>query len=80
MKQLLFITGLILLAGVISAQESLFRFGEEIGLQKIISGENMEGVPVHWIQVNTEAETGVKEEGSGTPTTWCALMEPSSFR
>jgi hypothetical protein len=52
MKQLLFIIGLILLAGVISAQESLFRFGEEIGLQKIISGENMEGAPV-----NTEAET-----------------------
>ena len=45
MKQLLFIAGLILLAEVISAQESLFRFGEEIGLQKIISGENMEGVP-----------------------------------
>ena len=45
------------MAGVISAQESLFRFGEEIGLQKIISGENMEGAPVNWIQVNTEAET-----------------------
>ncbi len=57
MKQLLFITGLILLAGVMSAQESLFSFGEEIGLQKIISGENMEGVPIHWIQVNTEAGT-----------------------
>ncbi len=46
-----------MLAGVISAQESLFRFGEEIGLQKIIPGENVEGVPVNWIQVNTEAET-----------------------
>jgi hypothetical protein len=57
MKQLLFITGLILLAGVTSAQESLFAFGEEIGLQKIISGENVEGVPLNWIQVNTEAET-----------------------
>ncbi len=45
------------MAGVLSAQESLFRFGEEIGLQKIISGENVEGVPVNWIQVNTEAET-----------------------
>ena len=45
------------MAGIISAQESLFRFGEEIGLQKIISGENVEGVPVNWIQVNTEAET-----------------------
>jgi len=57
MKQLLIITGLILLAGVISAQESLFSFGEEIGQQQIISGENVEGVPVNWIQVNTEAET-----------------------
>ena len=57
MKQLLFITGLFFLAGVISAQEPLFRFGEEFGLQQIISGENVEGVPVNWIQVNTEAET-----------------------
>ncbi len=50
------------MAGVISAQESLFRFGEEIGLQQIISdenisAENLESVPVNWIQVNTEAET-----------------------
>ena len=45
------------MAGVISAQESLFRFGEEIDLQEIISGKNVEGVPVNWIQVNTEAET-----------------------
>jgi hypothetical protein len=57
MKQLLFVTGLVLLSGVISAQESLFRFGEEDGLQKIISGEKVESVPVNWIQVNTEAET-----------------------
>ncbi len=57
MKQLLFITGITLLTGVISAQEPLFRFGEEMGLQQIISGENVEGVPVNWIQVNTEAET-----------------------
>ena len=54
---MLFTTGIILLAGVILAQESLFSFGEEIGLQQIISGENVEGVPVNWIQVNTEAET-----------------------
>jgi hypothetical protein len=56
MKQVLLLTGL-LLAGVISAQESLFNFGEELGLQKVISGENPEGVPVNWIQVNTEPET-----------------------
>ncbi len=57
MKQLVILVGLILWAGDISAQESLFRFGEEIGLQKIISGENMEGLLINWIQVNTKAET-----------------------
>jgi hypothetical protein len=57
MKQLLLITGLVLWAGVITAQESLFRFGEEIGLQRIITGESIEGVPINWKQVNTEAET-----------------------
>ncbi len=57
MKQLLLITGMVLWAGVISAQESLFRFGEEIGLQKILSGENIEGETVNWMQVNTEVET-----------------------
>jgi len=54
---LLFITGLVLLAGFISAQETLFSFGEELGLQKIISGKKVKGVAVNWIQVNTEAET-----------------------
>jgi hypothetical protein len=57
MKRLLFITGLVLWASVVSAQESLFRFGEEMGLHKILSGKHMEAVPIQWIQVNTEAET-----------------------
>ncbi len=57
MKQLLFITGLVLWAGVITAQESLFSFGEEIGLQEIISGENVKAVPINWMQVNTETKT-----------------------
>jgi len=57
MKQLLLITGLVIFAGVLSAQESLFNFGEEIGLPELMSGENMEAVPINWIQVNTEAET-----------------------
>ena len=57
MKHLLLISGLILWAGVITAQESLFEFGEEIGLQKNNSVENVEGLPIQWIQVNTEAET-----------------------
>ena len=45
------------MAEVASAQESLFSFGEEMGLQKVISGEKVESVSVEWIQVNTEAET-----------------------
>ena len=57
MKQLFFFTGLVLLAGIISAQEPLFSFGEEMGLQKIKSGEKVKGIPVQWIQVNTEPET-----------------------
>jgi len=57
MKQLVILVGFILWAGVSSAQESLFPFGEDMGLQTIISGEKIEGTPVNWIQVNTEAET-----------------------
>ena len=57
MKQLLLIAGLILLSGVISAQESLFSFGEELEMEKIISGKKTEGVPINWIQVNTEDDT-----------------------
>ena len=63
MKQLLIIAGLVLYAGAISAQESLFRFGEVLEMQKIISGEKTEDVPIEWIQVNTEAETW-KENGN----------------
>lgn len=57
MKSLLFIPGLILFAGIMSAQEALFPFGVEAGLQKLITGENYEGESVNWIQVNTEADT-----------------------
>ncbi len=57
MKQLLIIAGLVLWPGVISAQESLFNFGEELAFQKVLSGEKVEGTPIAWIQVNTEAET-----------------------
>jgi len=57
MKQLVILTGLILLAGVVSAQETLFQFGEDMGLQTLIPDEKIEGEPVTWIQVNTEAET-----------------------
>jgi hypothetical protein len=57
MKQLFIITGLIFWVGALSAQEQLFSFGEETGLQTLISEENNEGEPVNWFQVNTEADT-----------------------
>jgi len=57
MKKLLFITGSVLLAAALSAQEPLFSFGEDTGLQKLISGDKFEGKSVNWFQVNTEADT-----------------------
>ena len=57
MKYMVILTGLLLFAGIVSAQESLFQFGEDIGLQTLISGEKSEGEAVNWIQVNTEADT-----------------------
>jgi len=57
MKKLLFLSGLILCAGILPAQESLFKFGKESGLQKIISEKPLESVPINWMQVNTEADT-----------------------
>ena len=57
MKNLIVLSGLILWAGVASAQEELFRFGEETALHELIPGEKYEGTPVSWIQVNTEADT-----------------------
>jgi len=62
MKQLILLTGLILWVGVSSAQEKLFSFGEDLGLQTLISGEKHEGEAMQWIQVNTEADTW-KENG-----------------
>lgn len=57
MKQLLLIAGIVLWPGVISAQESLFNFGEELAYQKVLSGEKVKGTSIEWIQVNTEADT-----------------------
>ena len=57
MIRLLFIAGLVLWSGVISAQELLFRFGEETDLEKVLMDEALDGKSVNWIQVNTEADT-----------------------
>jgi hypothetical protein len=57
MKKLLLLSALILCTGVVSAQLPLFRFGEETGLQKIISEKPLESIPINWMQVNTEDDT-----------------------
>lgn len=57
MKQLLIFAGLVLGTGILSAQSTLFTFGESLGLQEMITDEGSGGLPVNWIQVNTEDET-----------------------
>jgi len=57
MKRVIQIVILVFLAGVVSAQKPLFKFGEEIGFDKITSGQKVKGEPVQWIQVNTKDST-----------------------
>jgi len=47
----------IFFVGAVSAQQPFLKFGEEVGLEKIIQGKKAKGLPVRWIQVNTEKET-----------------------
>ena len=60
---MLCITGLLMMAGILSAQESLFQFGKEMDQQELISGKTAQWEDLQWIQVNTEAETW-KVEGN----------------
>jgi len=48
---------LVLVAGITFAQESLFKFGEEVGIENIDFGKKVKGESIQWIQVNTEKET-----------------------
>lgn len=57
MKKLALLTGLILCAAIAWAQESLFQFGQEMGLESLVPGETVAGTAVQWIQVNTEDDT-----------------------
>jgi len=59
MKSLMQIVILVFFAGVVSAQKPLFKFGEEIGFDKITVGQKIKGQPVQWIQVNTEDSTWI---------------------
>jgi hypothetical protein len=57
MKKLALLTGLILCAAIAWAQESLFQFGQDMGLESLVPGEIVTGTAVQWIQVNTEDDT-----------------------
>jgi len=57
MKKLVQIIFFVLVAGDLNAQKPLFEFGEEVGFEKITSGQKIKGQPVQWIQVNTEDDT-----------------------
>jgi hypothetical protein len=57
MKWLVQIFVLVFVSGIAVAQKPLFKFGEEIGFDKITLGKKIKGNPVQWIQVNTEDST-----------------------
>lgn len=57
MKRLVQIVLMFLIVGMANAQKPLFKFGEEVDFEKITSGQKIKGVPVQWVQVNTEDET-----------------------
>ncbi|NQU88619.1 MAG: DUF1080 domain-containing protein [Mariniphaga sp.] len=57
MKIIIQLVCLIFISGIIIAQEPLFRFGEEIRLEKITSGKKAKGEAIQWIQVNTKEDT-----------------------
>ncbi len=44
---------LILIAGIMLAQEPLFKFGDEVALEKINSGKKVKGEPIQWIQLKS---------------------------
>lgn len=57
MKKIIYIVGLVLIAGINYAQQPLFKFGEEIEWKKITDGGKAKGEPIQWMQVNTEDDT-----------------------
>lgn len=60
MKNISIFLLLIFFVGVTVAQESLFKFGEATGIEKITSGKKVKGEPIQWVQVNTKPETWKK--------------------
>jgi hypothetical protein len=48
---------LVFVFGVVTAQQPLFKFGDEVGLEKVLEGKKVKGESIQWIQVNTENKT-----------------------
>lgn len=57
MRIILQIAIVFFIAGTANAQKPLFKFGNELGIEKVIPGEKLKGEMVNWIQVNTRDTT-----------------------
>lgn len=57
MKISLTIILIIAIFGFVSAQTPLFKFGEEVALEQITTGNKTKGKTIEWMQVNTENDT-----------------------
>ncbi len=57
MKAISFSLFLILSTVITFAQQPLFKFGKEVGLDKVNFGKKVKGESIQWIQVNTEPDT-----------------------
>jgi len=57
MEKIFYTISLVLLANFVSAQKPLFKFGEELGIDKIVPGEKVKSEPIKWYQVNTRDTT-----------------------
>ncbi len=59
---IIIIGAVFLFAGsVLKAQERVVSFGKGVQWQEVLQGKDVNGMPVTWIQVNTEPETWKKE-------------------
>ena len=45
------------IVGLANAQKPLFKFGNELGIDKVIPGEKVKGESINWFQVNTRDTT-----------------------
>jgi hypothetical protein len=59
MKWLSQILVMVFIAGTANAQKPLFKFGEAVGIDRIIPGDKVKTEGIQWIQVNTEDSTWI---------------------